>query len=277
MSNLRADLTPYLEINALLQMLLDEVRAVLAAEFVGLYVHGSLASGDFAPGRSDVDFVVVTKGALPEEVLPALAAMHQRLRVNGGKWAAKMEGSYIPRAALRRHDPAHSHFPALRMDGSFDVDEHGSDWIIQRHILRQHGLALAGPSPRTLIDPVPAFALRQAAWGILDTWWRANLNDPTILRTTEYQSYAVLTMCRARYTMQRGETASKKVAVDWARTHVDARWHTLMDWALAWPEDEAADHFAETLAFVADTLQPGYHDSYFARNQDEEGADGAAK
>ncbi|MCB8954506.1 MAG: DUF4111 domain-containing protein [Ardenticatenales bacterium] len=257
MSNLHADLTPYLEINALLQMLLDEVRAVLAAEFVGLYVHGSLASGDFAPGRSDVDFVVVTKGALPEEVLPALAAMHQRLRVNGGKWAAKMEGSYIPRAALRRHDPAHSHFPALRMDGSFDVDEHGSDWIIQRHILRQHGLALAGPSPRTLIDPVPAESLRQAAWGILDTWWRAKLDDPALLRTTEYQSYAVLTMCRALYTMRHGQVVSKTAAADWARAHLETRWHALIAWALAWPDDDSVDHFADTLAFVAATLQAG--------------------
>jgi predicted nucleotidyltransferase len=52
--------TPYPEVNAVLQLLLAEVQAVLREQLVGLYVHGSLASGGFQPGRSDIDFLVVT-------------------------------------------------------------------------------------------------------------------------------------------------------------------------------------------------------------------------
>ena len=245
------------DVNDLLQALLAAVQAVLGEGLVGLYVHGSLASGDFAPRRSDVDFVAVTVGALPAEMLPQLAAMHTHLRRSGGKWAAKLEGSYIPLAALRRYDPANCRHPALRVDGSFDVDEHGPDWVIQRHILREHGIALAGPPPHTLIDAVEPEALRQAAWGILDTWWRAKLDDPTLLRSSEYQAYAILTMCRAWYTMRHGRVVSKKAAARWAQENLEDRWRALIELALAWPEGEPWDQLEETLSIIGYTLQVG--------------------
>jgi hypothetical protein len=44
--------TPYPKINALLQELGAGVQSILGARFVGLYLDGSLAIGDFAPGRA---------------------------------------------------------------------------------------------------------------------------------------------------------------------------------------------------------------------------------
>lgn len=257
MSTIHTYPTAYPDVNDLLQALLAAVQTVLGEGLVGLYVHGSLASGDFAPRRSDVDFVAATREVLPAEILPQLAAMHTHLRGSGGKWSAKLEGSYIPLAALRRYDPADCRHPALRIDGSFDVDEHGPDWVIQRHILREYGIALAGPPPHTLIDPVEPEALQQAAWGILDTWWRAKLDDPTLLRRSEYQAYAILTMCRALYTLRHGRVVSKKAAARWAQAHLENRWRALIELALAWPEGEPWDFLDETLAFIAYTLQTG--------------------
>ena len=95
--------TPYPEVNTVLDELLREVRAVLGPEFVGMYLYGSLSSGDFDPPSSDIDFLVVTGDDLPEETLEALRAMHARIAAAGGHWVKELEGSYIPRAALRRH------------------------------------------------------------------------------------------------------------------------------------------------------------------------------
>ena len=39
--------TPYPEVNAILNVLLADVRAILGDQFVGFYLYGSLASGDF--------------------------------------------------------------------------------------------------------------------------------------------------------------------------------------------------------------------------------------
>jgi predicted nucleotidyltransferase len=36
------------------------MQAVLRDRFIGLYLGGSLALGDFDPQRSDIDFVAVT-------------------------------------------------------------------------------------------------------------------------------------------------------------------------------------------------------------------------
>ncbi|MFX1412149.1 MAG: nucleotidyltransferase domain-containing protein, partial [Promethearchaeota archaeon] len=82
--------TPYPDVNAVLHMLLSGVQTVLGDQFVGMYVFGSLASGDFEPQRSDIDFLVVTTDELPEEMLPALEAMHARITASGLKWATKL-------------------------------------------------------------------------------------------------------------------------------------------------------------------------------------------
>jgi hypothetical protein len=247
--------TPYPEVNILLAHLLAEVRAVLADRFVGLYLHGSLAAGEFDRGRSDIDFVVVTAGELPPEMLPALAAMHTRLRAAGAPWAEKLEGSYIHQSALRRHDPAGACYPALRVDGSFDVDGHGSDWVLQLHVLREQGVALAGPPPKELIDPAGPDDLRRAARATLREWWAPKLADPTLLRTREYQAYAVLTMCRALYTLQFAAVVPKSVAAGWARERLGERWGGAIDRALAWPHGEQPDGMEESLELIRLTLE----------------------
>jgi len=33
------------------------------------------------------------------------------------------------------------------------AEEHDRGGVIHRHVVREHGVALAGPDPRTLIDP----------------------------------------------------------------------------------------------------------------------------
>jgi hypothetical protein len=247
--------TPYADVNALLQELLSAVQTVLGDHFLGMYIHGSLASGDFTPERSDIDFVVVTAGELPAEMLSALEAMHAGITASGSRWATRLEGSYIPQGALRRYDPTHAHHPALRADGTFDVDHHASDWVIQRHAIREQGVVVAGPPPQTLIDPVQPDELRQATLGILREWWSPQLNDPGRLRSSEYQAYAVLTMCRALYTLQHGTVVRKPAAARWAQAAVGERWAGLIERALAWRHDEQRDDLYETLDFIRYTLE----------------------
>lgn len=246
---------PYRELNALLHQLLEGVRAVLGHQFVGLYIHGSLASGDFDPQRSDIDFLVVTATELPDEMLTALEAMHARLTASGLRWVTRLEGSYIPQQALRRYDPAHARHPALRVDGSFDVDHHGSDWVIQSHVLREQGIAVAGPAPQTLIDPVQPDDLRRAALGILQEWWLPQLDDPSRLQSSEYQAYAILTMCRVLYTLLHGRVVPKPVAARWAQGELGQRWAALIERALAWRQDAPLDALDETLEFIRHTLE----------------------
>ncbi len=246
--------TPYPDVNTALRGLHQGARAVLGERWVGTYVNGSLALGDFRPETSDVDFLVAVSGELPEDDVLALAAMHARLRARGGEWACRLEGSYIPLAALRRQDPAHAWPPALRADGTFAVDGHGPEWVIQRHILREHGRVVAGPPPGTLIDPVTTEDLKRAVRDNLREWWAPMVGDPSHLATPEYRAYAVLTMCRSLYTLETGAIATKPAAARWAASRLDATWAPLIEGAIAWRPGQPFDALPDVLSLIRFTL-----------------------
>ncbi len=245
--------TPFPEINAVLHLLLAGVRQILGDQFVGLYLYGSLSSGDFNPRSSDIDFLVVTTGELPMDTVGKLEALHQELGHSANKWAAKLEGSYLPLAYLRRYDPTAPPCPQIN-EGRFFTAVHGSDWIIQRHILREQGVALAGPPLQPLIDPVQPAEIRQGVRGILQEWWAPMLEDPTFLERRDYQAFAVLTMCRALYTLAHGEIASKPASARWARQQLAAEWAPVIDQALRWPQEPQPDMQPQTLALLRHTL-----------------------
>jgi len=247
--------TPYPDVNAALQELSSGALSVLGSRFVGLYLHGSLAGGDFNPRTSDVDFLVVTADELPAEIIPALAAMHARMTAGGSSWATELEGSYIPRHSLRRYDPSRARHPHVERGGELRVELHDSDWVIQRHVLRERGIVVAGPAIRPMIDPVQPDELRQAVRELLAGWWAAMLRDDTRLRMTGYQPYAVLTMCRMLYTLQYGTIVSKPAAARWAKRALGSPWAGLIERAST-PEPIALSHDVnETQQFIRYTLE----------------------
>jgi hypothetical protein len=238
------------DVAALLERLLSGARDVLGERFVGLYLYGSLATGDFAPERSDVDFLIVTEYHLSDDVVAALGAMHARLIASGDPWAANLEGSYIPRAAMRRWDPADARHPHLAHDAPFQISEHGADWVIQRHVLREHAVVMAGPAPRSFIDPVTPAQLRAAIARLLREFWAERGSSDEFLRPREYQVFAVQTMCRALHTLACGEISSKPVAARWAIANLPEPWPAVVGRALAWPHGDQADGLDETRALI---------------------------
>lgn len=231
--------TPYADVNAVLHDLLSSVQTLLGDHFRGMYLSGSLALGDFAPHRSDIDFVVVTDANLPDDLLSSLQAMHVHFNASSSPWATEVEAAYIPQDALRRYDPAHARHPHIERGGDevLDMDQLDTGWVIQYYILREHGVVVAGPPPHTLIDPVPSQDLCRAAVVLMDEWWGTMLHDPAPLQYRGYQVYAVLTMCRMLYTLDSGAVVSKPIAARWAQGALGERWAALIERALAWRKD----------------------------------------
>ena len=54
-------------------------------------------------------------------------------------WAIQLEVSYIPQSALRHYDPANNKHPHLDRGPreELQIMQHDSDWVVQRHILRE--------------------------------------------------------------------------------------------------------------------------------------------
>ena len=110
-------------------------------------------------------------------------------------------------------------------------------------MLRERGITLVGPDPRTLIDPISPEQLRQAMRPMLDEWAKAILDHPSILMRRGYQSYVVLTMLRVLYTLANGAVASKPAAVRWGEAKLDNRWGGLI--TRAWEGRHFADADAD--------------------------------
>jgi len=110
--------TPYDDVNELLNLLLTNVKEIFKDEFVGMYLYGSLSSGDFNPQSSDVDFLVVTTDYLSGKTIAELEAMHNQTWAISLKRASKLEGAYIPKELIHKHNPNGLPCPTIN-EGNF--------------------------------------------------------------------------------------------------------------------------------------------------------------
>lgn len=223
--------TAFSELDELLAELVRRASAILGDVFVGAYLQGSFALGD-ADELSDCDFLIpVSRSPEPDQVV-ALAALHDELPTRSGHWCRHLEGSYPVASELRTSD--------VREAAWWYVD-HGSRALVRsthcnqpwvRWTLRERGVRLAGPDPRTLVDPVPPETLRAAARATLPTL-AADIHAWMPESVAWGQRYVVTSACVALYTATTAEVASKRQAVLWARERVDARWEGLLEQVLA--------------------------------------------
>lgn len=248
------------DVNALLAELLASVRPILGDHFVGMYLFGSLSSGAF-DRDSDVDVLVVVDEDIPGELFAALDTMHRRISALDLVWATQLEVSYIPKDALRRYDPAHNLHPHIdRGQGeTLWMMPHDADWQVQRQVLREKGIIVAGPPPDTLIDPVSSGELRRAMLELLQGWTAETLLKPERISRQGYQTYTVLSVCRMLYTLEHGKVVSKPAAAHWAQTALGKRWVPLIE--KTWsgrhnPSLDASQHdIHETLALIRYALK----------------------
>ncbi len=252
----------YDDVNTVLRELLSGVQTILGHHLIGMYLDGSLTSGDF-DRDSDIDFVVVTDAEISDELFIALQDMHKRIAALDSWCAIELEGSYLSQAAIRRYDPDHARHPRIQRgkDERLEMVQHAEDWLTHRHVLRERGLTLLGPAPQTLIDPVSPNALRLAMLQVLQGWAVYILNNPALIEKRGYQSYTVLSLCRILYTLETGSVASKPAAARWAQETLDPRWQPLIErtWASRHnPEMKAlGKDVNETLEFIRYALERG--------------------
>lgn len=248
--------TPYNDINYLLNELLEGTQTILADNFVGMYLDGSLASGDFDYETSDIDFVVATQTAVTLTQFNQLVQMHNRLGQRDSKWAIELEGAYIPLAALRRYEAANANHPYIdRGESNLRWEHLDVDWAIHYYILNKSGKTIVGPAIQTLVEPVSKTELQQAVRNLLDVWWLPMLEDDSKLQHDGYRCYAIMTMCRMLYTAQMGDVTSKQKAANWVLETQNGRWHTFVSAALNWHGDKLDVSVTDAQAFIRFTRE----------------------
>src|SRR5229473_319471 len=210
------DPTPYPELNKVIEELVASAQAALGQSFVGAYLQGSFALGDF-DRHSDVDFIIVVADELSDTHVDALQAVHRTIYSLPLGWAQHLEGSFFPVATLRncgeRKEP-----PWFLDHGSQSLirSDHCNTLVV-RWVLREHGVILAGPNPATLLDPIPADALRQEIRATICTWGQKILDNPDRYANRFYQGYIVLNYCRMLHDLVKGRPGSTRAGARWAK------------------------------------------------------------
>jgi hypothetical protein len=231
--------TPYEDLNAVLQEVVTGARTILIDNFVGAYLHGSFAIGDF-DRFSDADFLIVVDKDINDTELSALETLHQDIFNTDSFWAKHLEGSYIPKNALCELPPPQRKFVYLNQGHKQLVRSDHDDSLVVYWTLREKGVTLTGPNPRDLIASVSADALRTEVADTMRRWRQILLADPGELNNRFYQTFAVLSYCRMLQTLETGTIESKRAGAAWAKRNMDSRWHSLIQHALDDRGDDAA-------------------------------------
>lgn len=233
-------ITPYPDLNTVLDELIAGVRSVLEDKFVGAYLQGSFAIGDF-DRDSDVDFIIVTEDDLSADEVRALQALHSHIYALDNPWAQHLEGSYFPRGVLRQQPKSDSrrwnsgdasgNTPLWFLDNGSNslVQADHCDTLLTRWVLRERGVALAGPAPATLIDPIPVTALREEILTAIRGRSQDILAQPERYNSRFDQSYTVLSFCRMLHNLREGRPGSKQAGAEWAKANLDPSWAGLID------------------------------------------------
>lgn len=220
--------TPYSDLNSVLGELVADVQLALGSMFVGAYLQGSFALGDF-DSHSDVDFVIVVNEALSDQHIIALQAVHERIYGLRSEWAQHLEGSYFPTTILR--DYRQRGQPLLYLDHgswSLEMSDH-CNMLVVRWVVRERGIRLAGPSPSTLVDPVPPDALRREIHATIRDEGAKILDRPERYHNRFYQGYIVLNFCRMLHDLAERSPGSKRAGAEWAKATLGPAWSALID------------------------------------------------
>ncbi|MDF5751873.1 nucleotidyltransferase [Spongiactinospora sp. TRM90649] len=179
-----------------------EIRATVP--LVSLWVHGSLAGGDFQFGRSDFDLLAVIAEKPGPEQVQGLETVHRDL-IRDHPVAAKLHCSYMERHRLR--DPGIEH-----LTWAFQEMFHRPVSPVIRSELLEIGATLYGPAPGGMIPPVPPADLAAFVREELDGYWRRVVAKFGPWLSDTWIDVGPLTLARATVTLRGGGMISKREA-----------------------------------------------------------------
>jgi predicted nucleotidyltransferase len=254
--------TPSVELNAVLHELVASIRQVLRNDFIGAYLQGSFAVGDFDQ-HSDVDFIVAIRNEPSEAQVAELQRVHERIYKLESEWARHLEGSYFPEAILRSGERCGEALWYLDHGSNALVKSDHCNTLVVRSVVRERGVTLGGPDPKTLVDPISVVALRKEMSDTMRTWAKEIFEQQERYSNRFYQGNIVLSYSRMMHDLVNGRPGSKREGATWAKATLGTEWSALIDraWtgrpnpAVAVKEPSDSVDFEATLRFVKAALR----------------------
>ena len=267
------DLTPYSRLDEVLVDHAHGLHDAVGGNFVGLYLSGSLAIGDFDL-TSDVDLIAVTQDEMGDDQVARVQAAHTATMSRDTRWVKHLEYAFFSMQKL--FDKTSPYGPDGRridsedrklwyfVNGSPTIERSDHDnLIVARWTLRYRSRPVLGPEPATFAPEVTADELRREIRSSMLGWEKLVHTDPGQFDNRFHQVFMVLNNCRALQDLHEGRITSKREGMTWAKQHIDADWHPLIDYcwqerqdtgfSVAQPADREA--FRQTVAFIEYTTR----------------------
>jgi hypothetical protein len=249
--------TSYSALNNVLQVLVASAQGILREDFIGAYLQGSFAVGDYDL-HSDVDFIIVVEEELSGKQIQSLQVMHGRINDLDSPWAHHLEGSYFPKVVLRDHAQRGKDLWYLEHGSRSLIQSNHCNTLVVRWVVREKGVTLAGPPPATLVEPIPVEILREEIGEVITEWGSEILEHPERYNNRFYQSFIVLSYCRMLHDLYSGSVGLKRTGAAWAKAYLAPDWHGMIDrsWdgrpnpALSIKQSADPEDFESTLQFV---------------------------
>jgi Domain of unknown function (DUF4111)/Nucleotidyltransferase domain len=194
------------------EALASSCSQALGDAVAGVILHGSLTLGDYLPGRSDVDLLVVTQDPLTDA---QLAALTDALAGHRPQAPGPVDLRVVTRQVAASPTPAPPMEAYLRLTptSGVRVEERRRpaerDLAVELSVCRAHGRRLLGAAPAELIGEVPDRWVAAVGDAQLADW-QAIGDDPP------YAELTVLTACRVWRFAEAGRHCSKAAAAKWA-------------------------------------------------------------
>jgi hypothetical protein len=173
-----------------------------------LLVAGSLATGDYVPGVSDLDLVALTGGPVGPARQEILAGLHRELD-RGAAHGLDLGCVYVDSGRLADLGAQHPTWT------------HGS--LVQRRLsgvtraeLVRHGFAVLGRPPATVLPEMTDDDVRRAAHAELCGYWAHAARRPLWWLNPVIADLGLTSMARGRHALQTGQLLTKTQAIEQA-------------------------------------------------------------
>lgn len=188
----------------LLDRFVSALRPVVP--LVSVWAHGSLAGGDYQPGRSDLDLIAVLGRPCTAVEERQLGDVHESLG-SVIPLASKLHCSYPVTTELA--DPVRPH-----LTWAHEELMRRPVTPVTRRELHDFGIVLYGRPPAGLLPRVADGQLAEFVVEDLQSFWRPSLDHPERWRRDIWVDLGLLTLARATATLRDGKLITKAEALD---------------------------------------------------------------
>ena len=197
------------------QLLFDEATSWLLGRFVSAiqpavplvsaWAHGSLAGGDYQPGRSDLDLIAILSRPCTAAEEQRLGEVHESLG-SASVLASRLHCSYCVAGELDDATRLHltwAHEELMRRPVT----------PVTRRELFDFGLVLYGEEPAALLPPVTDEQLAEFVVQDMESFWLPSLDHPERWDRDIWVDLGLLTLARATVTLRDGKLITKAEAL----------------------------------------------------------------